>query len=64
MEWIGVTIVAKEIGGKSSGRGVEEPQPALGGVDKGQEVSSTIEKERDEVVEMRVEALVDMVEVL
>ena len=64
MEWIGVTIVAKEIGGKSSGRGVEKPQSALGGVDEGQEVSSTIEKERDEVVEMRVEALVDMVEVL
>lgn len=43
---------------------MEKPQPALDGVDEGQEVSSTIEKERDEVVEMRVEALVDMVEVL
>ena len=58
-EWIGVATVARETGGNLSGAGEEEPQPVSGQVDEGQEVSSTIEEERDEVVE-RVVAWVDM----
>ena len=58
-EWIGVATVARETGGKLSGAGEGEPQPVSGRVDEGQEVSSTIEEERDEVVE-RVVAWVDM----
>ena len=46
--------------GKLSGGGEGEPQPASGRVDKGREVSSTIEEERDKVVE-RVVASLDMV---
>ena len=46
-----VGIVAKEIGGKLSGAGEGEPHPALDRVDKGREVSSMIEEERDEVVD-------------
>ena len=44
----------KEIGGKLSGVGEGEPHPASGQVDEGREVLSTIEEERDEVVEMVV----------
>ena len=47
-EWIGVRVVARETGGKLSGTGEGEPHPASGRVDKGLEVSSTIEEVRDE----------------
>ena len=46
--------VAKEIGGKLSGAGEGEPHPASGRVDKGLEVSSTIEEERGEGEETEV----------
>ena len=55
-EWIGVGTVAREIGGKLSGAGEGDPQPASGRVDEGREVSLILEEERDEAVE-RVEAL-------
>ena len=45
-EWIGVATVARETGGKLSGAGEGEPQPASGQVDEGREVSSIIEEER------------------
>ena len=38
-----------------------EPQPASGRVEEGREVSSILEEEREETVEARVEALLDMV---